>query len=49
MGSRKRVLALALIMVFSFPLMSPVISASADGESWLPGVIEFEFKCINRT
>ncbi|MFX1486991.1 MAG: DUF2341 domain-containing protein [Promethearchaeota archaeon] len=37
MGSRKRVVAFVLVMLFFFPFVPTIVSASPDGESWLVG------------
>ncbi|MFX0069071.1 MAG: DUF2341 domain-containing protein [Candidatus Hodarchaeota archaeon] len=37
MGSRRRVIVLTLFTLFFFSLLPTVVSASPDGESWLPG------------
>ncbi|MFX1487007.1 MAG: DUF2341 domain-containing protein, partial [Promethearchaeota archaeon] len=37
MGSRKRVVVLAFVVLFFFSLLPTIVSASPDGESWLVG------------
>ncbi|MFX0097740.1 MAG: DUF2341 domain-containing protein [Candidatus Hodarchaeota archaeon] len=47
MGSRKRVIALVLVILFFFPLIPTFISASPDGESWLVGWTHRKSHVIN--
>ncbi|MFX1351901.1 MAG: DUF2341 domain-containing protein, partial [Promethearchaeota archaeon] len=37
MRSRKRIVAFVLVMLFFFPTLPTIVSASPDGESWLVG------------